>query len=861
MAFFKSKADKARDLVISEREAAEAQYNLDQDDDASIGDLNTLGGKISNAMEKSFSLNDFQTYGREDGGGFFNVEFDLQATSGRLKGLYQREPWCYIAADRIARALSRVPMVVKDKASDEVLESHPANDVVAGGNATQDGMSLNWSGYVDMIMSGNFFKVINEDYTKPHHLPVEQVNLKIRNISTPEGMILAESRGLIEGLEVSRASTYSGHSSTSFVPYENVIHFKLANPFTPLFGMSPFTAASRAVLLDRHKNEFEMAFYLRGATNAGVIETTEDITKKRMTRLMRTFEQAFTGKRNWWRTIFLPKGAKWVKSGLTMREMEHLEGLRENRKTILACLGIGPNQVGLVDDVNRANGEVLDKIFWESTIVPLAKFIAAGYNNSYLFKEVYGDVVKVEPDFSDIMALEGSWITKGENAKAVDDVATFNEQREIAGFDPVKDSDWRANLTISEIRAAASAMAMFGDGGTMTPGEGLGPDKDPSVAQDKVNIELSQGDSDHTHAAQVDKTSLNGSTTSTNGGEAGEHQHELTGTREEGGTITVKVTEANGHTHPDIKIQEDQVLEEQKKIAFIRAKANATANQQRVAISQARVYKGVVDNTTAILLSQAKVALKNQLDVRATLQKNLDTRQRYYAENGLPILGDTMSKGFDLATRTTKGFEVECRAVSQRLAIPLFIKELKPVDEQALAVLKERNEEGQRTQLARRNINSFYGFDNTQTDNVMRIVEDGVAEGKTTESIAKTIEQDYGEKYADQAFTIARTEILTAVSAGQQWQQDELKKIFDKVNKQWFHVGDVGSNPDARSIHAGFEGLGEVSYDFIYENPTTGARMSLPRMSGTAKDDINCRCSMASVIPKDATSNAAAILA
>jgi hypothetical protein len=86
-----------------------------------------------------------------------------------------------------------------------------------------------------------------------------------------------------------------------------------------------------------------------------------------MKRLMNTFEQVFTGKRNWWRQIFLPKGAKWVSSGLTMSEMQHLEGLRENRLSILAALGIPPSKVGLVQDVNRSTSDNQDKDFWEES--------------------------------------------------------------------------------------------------------------------------------------------------------------------------------------------------------------------------------------------------------------------------------------------------------------------------------------------------------------------------------------------------------------------------------------------------------------------------------------------------------------
>lgn len=782
---FKSSGDKAKEIALAEQKADHDRLLKEWEEEASIVMLNGLQEAISNAIQKQFNLNDFQTDIHDDRGGFFDVEFDLQSTSARLKSLYAREPWCYTTADRISRSLSRIPFVIKDKATGEILEDHPANEAVCGGNPNQSGYNLNWSGYIDLIMGGNFFKVFDENYGNPHHVPIEFINLKLRNVGNTNDAIMAEKYGLVEALEISRSTNFMANKALHCIPYENVIHFKLPNPYTPLFGMSPYTAASRPILLDRHKNEFEMAFYLRGATNAGAIETTEDITKKRMDRLMRTFEQAFTGKRNWWRTIFLPKGAKWVNSGLTMAEMEHLEGLKENRRTLLSVLGVPPSQVGIVEDVNRATAEVQERAFWELTIVPLALFIADGYNDSYLFKEVYAGTVEVCPDFSGIEALEGSWVTRGENAKAVDDVATINEQREIAGLDPLKETDPRGVMFVSEMRAAARSLAQFGDI------ESLGP-----------------------------------------------HETEVVS---------------------DVPIEGDE--ESERNAAFIRVKANTTANQQRLAVGQARKYMDVLKEWTSIALTQAEFALRKGKEVRLALQQGLDSRQAYYADTGLPFLGDTMLKGYDLGTKTTKDFYTQGKKVA-RGGRPVQFKALKPADEQALQAIKQKEERGRRLQLAERNITSFYGFDDTQTEQIMQVIEDGLADGKTTEQIAKTIEQDYGERYGDQAFTIARTEVLSAVSAGLQWQQDGLKQIFDKVNKQWFHVGDVGSNPDARVPHADFEALGEVSYDYIYENPETGGRLSLPRdPKGGAKDVINCRCSMVSVVPSDATSNASTIIA
>ena len=607
-----------------------------------------------------------------------------------------------------------------------------------------------------------------------------------------------------------------------------------------------YVAAARPILLDRHKHEFEMAFYLRGATNAGVIETTEDITKSRMTRLMSTFEQTFTGKRNWWRTLFLPKGAKWVNSGLNMKEMEHLEGLRENRRTLLAVLGVPPSQIGIVEDVNRATAEVQEMSFYQNTIMPLAEFIAAGYNNSHLFRNIYSDEVRIEPDFSGIDAVEGSLLTKAERAKAVDDIAVINEQREICGYDPLPTSDPRGNLFASELKKL-DPNANFENVDDDEPTD----DDDPSKSLGSVAVEIGPASNDaHTHVGEFEPETGIGKTIATNGAE--DHVHRIRPIDGNPDLLEVEPSTGDGHTHPNIdRLERDrlQIIE--------RSKKNATRNQRRIEKIQTEKYVRAYDNVRLSALRTAENALRGKKDVRAHLNGFMEDRLSLYGEKVMPVLIDSMEKGWDMGLSQTRSLT---NAVRKKISRKQSDR-ISPEGEQALTAIRERTADGRRRSLDERNIQSFLGFDETQTEQIVGVVEDGLRNGKTFDEIASTIRKDYGERYGDQAFTIARTETLTAVSMGIKANNDALNEVFSKVNKQWFHVGDSLTNPDARVTHAAFEKQGVVPSNHIWVSEKTGARMAFPRdPAGGAADVINCRCTMVSVIPDDATSNARGIL-
>lgn len=793
-------------------------------DELGLVQMNQLNKAVEGALKKHLdpmNLEDFT----DDQGGYFQPEFDLVTTAARMKSVYRREPWVNVCANIIAKTLATIPYDVVDKSTNEVDNNHPLNEIMETANGLQDNFTLEWSGDLDLVLSGNFFRVLIDK--KIYQVPIEYVTMRT---STTESEF--KKFGPVMGIEI-RSMQTSSHLENQFIPWENVIHHKLPNPFNPYIGLSMIAAASRPILLDRHKNEFEMAFYLRGATNSGVIETTEDVTKERMRRLMTTFESAFTGRRNWFRQLWLPKNAKWVNSGLTMSEMQHLEGLRENRLTLLAVIGVPPQKVGIVQDVNRSTAEQQDKTFYENTIIPLAKLVAAGWNNSYLVQKKFNDEVEVRPNFDGIEAVEGGILTRAEQARSLDNIAVLNEQREIAGLSPLKPTDPRGNMLQVELTSLGFA------GRLNTPDEEMGPDDQPVGDMRIVEIGPGDGEEPHTHMAEVDDLG-NGRTTSTEG-DGPKHEHEIL-------SGDVQISGIDGHAHPPVDSEDDQ---EEKN--FRRIKAAAVENQENIETSQAKKYMGAYQKHLFLKLEQAKKALRNNIDVRGTLEETQSLRLAQYRAEAIPVMLETQERGFNYAQRQTRSMQRQRKQF-----------DFSPQDELAIEIIHDSTQSDKNRLLELRGIEHFLGIENTETNNVMNIIADNLELGETTEEIAKTLELSYGERYGDQAFTIARTETLFAISDGVNWQKETLETVFTDVKKQWFHVGDVGSNPDAREAHASFENdgvKGVVPGDHVWINSETGASLRYPRDPNAGPQDvINCRCSTVNIIPKNADSNAPQII-
>jgi HK97 family phage portal protein len=803
-----------------------------------FNDMSELNGKfgdfdIDEIIKKDFSYDQFQVSDQKESGNYFGSEFDIQATIGRLKALYLKEPWVNTCSSLIARNLVTVPFRVYSKSTNEVIKNHPLEALINTGNYITSKVFRDSCSYTDLVLAGNYFLILTKDNKSCFWVPVESVTPNLRNADTEENKRKIIEVGPLESITIGENSLL--RLSEEVIPFERVIHIKLPNPFNPFYGLPLIIAASRPILLDRYKNEYEMAFYLRGGMHSGVIETEQDISKTRMERLMRTFEQAFTGKRNWWRQLFLPKGAKWINSTLSMAEMQHLESLKENRTTLLANLGIPPSQVGIVQDVNRSTAEDQKANLWNNTIVPLSLMIESGWNSSHLIKNVYKDKFYIKADFEGLDALEGSFYTKCELGDKAKSFMTIDEIREFILNIP-KLGDERGKMFVAEI-----VKSNTGNVGIPAPTPAPTPAPEAEPTQDgkaltEGNTEDGNGEYRHVHFCRWDDLG-NGTTIGSVQGNGEQHQHDIKNFR-------VIASGDDSHTHPSI---------ESSNTTDFSAKKKAVSNQSDLEKKESKKYKDQLEKYFDVLMANARYALRSGKDIGAVLASNHVRRRDVYISSVTPVAYEILDRSFNMSTDNSKKF------TAIHVKAPLTFS---PTDDIAIEAIRQRTKDEQREILRKRLLDGFVdasgGIDAVRSEEIMQLIEDGLSQGKTNDAIAQSLAADYQVKYGYRVDTIVRTEILSSISQGIEWNHRVLGEVFTETKKQWFHVGDELSNPDARKEHADFEKAGDhgvVSADYLWYNPTTGSKMAYPRdpIAG-AKDIINCRCTMVTIIPKEAKS-------
>jgi hypothetical protein len=303
---------------------------------------------------------------------------------------------------------------------------------------------------------------------------------------------------------------------------------------------------------------------------------------------------------------------------------------------------------------------------------------------------------------------------------------------------------------------------------------------------------------------------------------------------------------------------------DERAAALSALKAQASVNQDRIERTLGKSFLAAWSKYLDTYFVVVRGAMADGLEgMRAVLGMAEKDLLANYLQETKTVYSNAMERGFSFAKTNTKSLSgitggkfVLHRSKGGNMVGAILKSRFSDVDEQAIDYLKEQTASGQRLALEQRAIDHFIGMNKSRTEEVLTIIADELSAGSTLEKIAEQIRTIHNDRYGDQSFTIARTEVLTAVSQGIKWNHDVLGQVFTEVEKQWLHIGDVGSNPDARDWHLGFENEGPQKAGYKW-----GGVLEYPRdPAADAKETINCRCTMVSVIPETSTSNADIIL-
>lgn len=302
--------------------------------------------------------------------------------------------------------------------------------------------------------------------------------------------------------------------------------------------------------------------------------------------------------------------------------------------------------------------------------------------------------------------------------------------------------------------------------------------------------------------------------------------------------------EASG---PEVEeeLPEDSEVEDKSALAYIQRNADAIESQM----------KGIESDS----------ADKNEVIMDLVLGTFVD-----FAEQGAKIIGDALIDKDDKTMR--KDAEIPSKRVLRRRLERAFeemeedwvggytdsLKSSVDVgydsqltfvanqqDREAIEALRAKDTRRRRLILEARAIESFSQITKTHTERIMAAITKGVEANETVDQIQKRIIDTFADREAviGKARTIARTEVLSAVSVGQFAATRDAKEVIPSIKKVWVTAGDER----VREKHVRLDGqVRNVEAQF-----TNGLRFPRDPAAGKAGEVINCRCTMLTVPEED----------
>lgn len=216
---------------------------------------------------------------------------------------------------------------------------------------------------------------------------------------------------------------------------DQIIHFRLINPGSEVYGLSPLESLIIAVETDLYAQSYNKDFFKNDATPRLHVDLG-NCTLPQLKRMREYWRTVYKGKGNAHKTIVTEGNAKITPIGTPPKDMEFLNQRKFNRDEILAVLGVPPIMVGVVESSNRANSKEQANAFKTEKIIPLQKMISAKLNKCLIseFTDKYAFKF-AELDLRD--ALDAARIDKIDLDAGV---RSIDEVRRDRGLPPLKNS-------------------------------------------------------------------------------------------------------------------------------------------------------------------------------------------------------------------------------------------------------------------------------------------------------------------------------------------------------------------------------------------------------------------------------------
>lgn len=364
------------------------------------------------------------------GGGYWSSEIKAFMQAQTLKALFYSEDWVYITVDAIAMPISNCPILVVQQTRSEdgknryeTLEQHPVSQLFKKPNPYQSGTELAYSYAVDFILGGNGFLYQPQNLMQIFNMPFERVAYDFDSLGLPQSLTFYHQQ---------QDDIVLPNTAYKTIALTDVVHARKPNPSSAFWGLSPFTPGRKSVLTNRYTQDYILSFYLKGATPQMILEMENNASQKSLVRMIRSFEAAYTGRRNQRRTMVLPKGVKATVADTKIVDQQFIDLVKQNREIVLNILHVPKHALGLQESGSLGSREhdLALRWFWDQTIKPTMMLLEDALTTHFRKSGKLTEQQKIVFDTSEVKYTSEDLLQLAEISAALEKTWTLNERRE-----------------------------------------------------------------------------------------------------------------------------------------------------------------------------------------------------------------------------------------------------------------------------------------------------------------------------------------------------------------------------------------------------------------------------------------------
>lgn len=343
--------------------------------------------------------------------------------------------WVYLASGTIAERCASVKLhlyrQMKNGDREEVFE-HEVLDLLNNPTASMTAKQL-WELYFQ------YMNLTGESYL----LKLGRDGKPLKELKKlPSALILLPSNKCDFKLGKTWEDSIVTFGGTDY-PISAIIRDINPDPENMYHGMSVVRKASLTIDTDYSMKEWNNKVFKNGARPSVAIEVPTELSDDSYKRLEQSFNEKHTGAETAFKPILLEGGAKITPFMMSQQDLDFLESKRFTRDEILAMFKVSPSNIGIVEDVNRANAEVQEAEFAKRCIVPRLEQLCDVLNQRLIYP-IYGNefVIGYESPVQDDQDLKLSIAQAGVNKWL-----SIDEVREMYGFDALPNGKGAEILT------------------------------------------------------------------------------------------------------------------------------------------------------------------------------------------------------------------------------------------------------------------------------------------------------------------------------------------------------------------------------------------------------------------------------